>query len=42
MGQGAGKLEAHAGKLWSLHEMESTGGEPDVVGFDKKSANTFF
>jgi hypothetical protein len=31
------KLEADSGKLWSLSEMESTGGEPDVVGHDKKS-----
>src|SRR5437879_13130749 len=31
------KLEAHTEKLWSLHEMERTGGEPDVVGFDKKA-----
>lgn len=30
------KLQAHAQKLWSLHEMERTGGEPDVVGYDKK------
>ena len=30
------KLEANAGKIWSLNEMESTGGEPDVVGYDKK------
>lgn len=30
------KLEAHPGKLWSLNEMEMTGGEPDVVGVDKK------
>ena len=29
------KLEAHAGKLWSLNEMERTGGEPDVVGHDQ-------
>ena len=29
------KLEANAEKLWSLGEMETTGGEPDVVGFDK-------
>ena len=36
------KLEAHAGKLWSLHEMESTGGEPDVVGFDKKVGEYVF
>src|SRR6202045_2157758 len=31
------KLEANAEKLWSLSEMERTGGEPDVVGHDKKS-----
>ena len=31
------KLEAHAKKLRSLHEMETTGGEPDVVGLDKKT-----
>ena len=37
------KLEANPEKLWSLNEMESTGGEPDVVGFDKKTgAYTFF
>ncbi|MFX1480887.1 MAG: DUF4256 domain-containing protein [Promethearchaeota archaeon] len=30
------KLEANAEKLWSLSEMERTGGEPDVVGYDKK------
>src|SRR5436853_3020815 len=30
------KLEANPEKLWSLHEMERTGGEPDVVGHDKK------
>jgi len=30
------KLEANAEKLWSLHEMERSGGEPDVVGHDKK------
>lgn len=29
------KLEADAGKLWSLHEMERTGGEPDVVEYDE-------
>ena len=28
------KLEAHPAKLWSLHEMERTGGEPDVIGHD--------
>ena len=31
------KLEADTEKLWSLHEMESTGGEPDVVGYDKNT-----
>ena len=36
------KLEAHAEKLWSLHEMERTGGEPDVVGHDKKTAEYIF
>jgi hypothetical protein len=36
------KLEAHAEKLWSLNEMESTGGEPDVVGFDKKTGEYTF
>lgn len=30
------KLEANAEKLWSLNQMEITGGEPDVIGFDKK------
>ena len=37
------KLEANAEKLWSLNEMERTGGEPDVVGHDKKTgAYNFF
>jgi hypothetical protein len=36
------KLEANAEKLWSLHEMERTGGEPDVVGHDKKSGEYVF
>lgn len=36
------KLEAHPEKLWSLNEMEGTGGEPDVVGFDKKSGEFIF
>lgn len=31
------KLEANPEKLWSLNEMESTGGEPDVVDYDKKA-----
>ncbi len=36
------KLEAHPQKLWSLHEMEETGGEPDVVGHDKKTDEYIF
>jgi hypothetical protein len=36
------RLEAHAGKLWSLAEMERTGGEPDVVGLDKKTGEIIF
>ncbi|HZQ94073.1 MAG TPA: DUF4256 domain-containing protein [Candidatus Sulfotelmatobacter sp.] len=36
------KLEASAEKLWSLHEMERTGGEPDVVGQDKKTGEYIF
>ncbi len=36
------RLEAHAEKLWSLHEMERTGGEPDVVGLDKKTGEYIF
>jgi hypothetical protein len=36
------KLEANAEKLWSLSEMEKTGGEPDVVGFDKKTGEYVF
>jgi hypothetical protein len=36
------KLETQSGKLWSLSEMERTGGEPDVVGFDKKSGEYIF
>jgi hypothetical protein len=36
------KLEANTEKLWSLHEMERTGGEPDVVGFDKKAGEFIF
>lgn len=31
------RLEANAGKLWSLNEMERTGGEPDVVGHDDET-----
>src|ERR1700721_1526659 len=36
------KLEAKAEKLWSLSEMERTGGEPDVVGHDKKTGEYIF
>jgi uncharacterized protein DUF4256 len=36
------KLEANAQKLWSLHEMERTGGEPDVVGQDGKTSEYVF
>src|SRR5205085_3103648 len=37
-----GKLESAPEKLWSLAEMERTGGEPDVVGFDKKTGEYIF
>ncbi|HWS00262.1 MAG TPA: DUF4256 domain-containing protein, partial [Prolixibacteraceae bacterium] len=36
------KLEANPEKLWSLHEMERTGGEPDVAGQDSKSGEYIF
>jgi hypothetical protein len=36
------KLEADTEKIWSLNEMESTGGEPDVVGHDKKTGEYIF
>ena len=36
------KLEANAEKLWSLNEMETTGGEPDAVGQDKKTGEYIF
>jgi hypothetical protein len=36
------RLEAAPGKLWSLHEMEKTGGEPDVTGRDKKTGEFIF
>ena len=36
------KLEANTEKLWSLNEMERTGGEPDVVGYDKKTGEYIF
>jgi hypothetical protein len=38
----AEKLEAHPAKLWSLYKMEETGGEPDVVGHDKKTGEYIF
>jgi len=37
-----GKLEASPEKLWSLNEMEKTGGEPDVVGHDRKTGEYIF
>ena len=36
------RLEAHPEKLWSLQEMERTGGEPDVVGHDKTTGEYIF
>jgi len=36
------RLETNTEKLWSLHEMERTGGEPDVVGLDKKTGEYIF
>ena len=36
------KLETGTEKLWSLNEMESTGGEPDVVAYDKKTGEYIF
>jgi hypothetical protein len=36
------KLDANPEKLWSLYEMERTGGEPDVVGHDKKTGEFIF
>ena len=36
------RLEAAPGKLWSLQEMEATGGEPDVVGQDAKTGEYVF
>jgi class 3 adenylate cyclase len=38
----ANRLESSPVKLWSLHEMERTGGEPDVVGFDKLTGEYIF
>jgi hypothetical protein len=36
------RLETNAEKLWALHEMERTGGEPDVVGHDRKTGAYIF
>jgi uncharacterized protein YpuA (DUF1002 family) len=36
------RLEANTDKLWSINEMERTGGEPDVVGYDKKTGEYIF
>jgi len=36
------KLQAQPEKIWSIHEMERTGGEPDVVGLDKKTGEYIF
>lgn len=36
------RLEAHVEKLWSLNEMETSGGEPDVVGHDPKTGEVVF
>ena len=36
------RLDVHAEKLWSLNEMEKTGGEPDVVGHDKETGEYVF
>jgi Protein of unknown function (DUF4256) len=41
-GEVQAKLEANPEKLWSLNEMERTGGEPDVVGHDKKTGEYIF
>jgi hypothetical protein len=36
------RLEKNAQQLWSLNEMEESGGEPDVVGYDKKTGEYVF
>jgi len=40
--QVSAKLDSNPGKLWSLSEMERTRGEPDVVGYDKKTSEYIF
>lgn len=37
-----GRLRAHPEKLWTLDEMEVSGGEPDVIGYDKKTDEYIF
>jgi hypothetical protein len=36
------KLEANSDKLWSLSEMDRTGGEPDAIGYEKKTGEYIF
>ena len=36
------RLETHTEKVWSLNEMENSGGEPDVIGYDKKTGEYIF
>ena len=36
------RVEANNAKLWSLHEMEQSGGEPDVVGMDESTGECLF
>ncbi len=36
------KLESNPQKLWTLNEMEATGGEPDITGYDKKTGEFIF
>lgn len=36
------RLESNSNKMWSLYEMERTGGEPDVLGYDKKTSEYIF
>jgi len=42
LGKVQAKLEAKPDKMWSINEMEQTGGEPDVAGFDKKTGEYLF
>jgi len=36
------RLEANKEKMWCLHQMENTGGEPDITGYDKKTDEYIF